>query len=92
MNKHYCYVVVQGERVYLSDAELAKANVAAQAEADRTGLAVKRQNSRDTGHSLFYPKKRWQSALDQIGKIFNAPNVFGPIYRRLEGPQENSTV
>jgi hypothetical protein len=55
-NANYCYVVIDGERKYFGDYELGKANEAAQTEANRTGKAVKRQNSRDVGHSLFYPQ------------------------------------
>jgi hypothetical protein len=57
-NATYCYVVINGERKYFGDYELGRANEAAQTEANHTGKAVKRQNSWDVGHSLFYPQVR----------------------------------
>ena len=56
MNNYYCYVLVDGERRYFSDCDLAKANQCAQQQADKTGSPVKRQDCGWHGYSVFYPK------------------------------------
>lgn len=57
MKRYYCYVEVESERKYYRADEVGRANETAQAEANRTGRAVKRNDCDTGGYSMFYPTR-----------------------------------